>query len=320
MHRIEFDLRLHGRQTIYRFIYHQEADRKDDAMDPLVQGFHDPATGTVSYVVHAGPGTECAVVDPVLDYDPKSGHTSLKSAGRLVDYVEGLGLRTRWILETHAHADHMSAAAWLRGRLGGEIAIGARIGEVQAVFKKMFNLGDDFAADGSQFDRRLADGDRLALGGLLIEVMAVPGHTPACVAYRVGNAVFVGDTLFMPDVGSARCDFPGGSATELYRSVRKLLALPPDTRLFMCHDYPPPGREPAWECTVADQRARNIHMHDGIAEEAFVAMRSARDRTLEMPTLILPSLQVNIRAGALPPAESNGVAYLKIPLGAAGPR
>lgn len=287
-------------------------------MNPQVLGFHDSATGTVSYVVHGGAGTECALIDPVLDYDPKSGCTSTASAQRLVDCVAHLGLRTRWILETHAHADHMSAAAWLRQRLGGEIAIGGRISEVQAVFKKLFNLGDEFAADGSQFDRRLADGESLALGSLRIDVMAVPGHTPACVAYRIGDAVFVGDTLFMPDVGSARCDFPGGSATELYRSVRRLLALPPATRLFMCHDYPPAGRSPQWETTVADQRSRNIHMHDGVTEEAFVAMRTARDRTLDMPQLILPSLQVNIRAGALPPADANGIAYLRIPLNAVG--
>ncbi len=283
-------------------------------MNPTVQPFFDPVTGTASYVVHNGLDSPCAVIDPVLDYDPKSGKTSTASADRIVAFVREHDLQLQWILETHAHADHLTAAPYLREQFGGQIAIGGQIRTVQGVFKKIFNLEPGFALDGSQFDRLLEDGERFAIGELQVQANAVPGHTPACMAYRIGDAVFVGDTLFMPDVGSARCDFPGGSATTLYRSARKLLALPPQTRLFMCHDYPPAGREAQWECTVADQRARNIHLHDGVSEAGFVAMRTARDQTLEMPTLILPSIQVNIRAGHLPPAEDNGVRYLKIPV------
>ena len=283
-------------------------------MNPTVQPFFDPVTGTASYVVHEKPGSACAVVDPVLDYDPKSGKTFTSSAERIVAFVRERQLRLQWILETHAHADHLTAAPVLHEQLGGQIAIGKRITAVQGVFKKIFNLEPGFALDGSQFDRLLEDGETFAIGSLQARAMSVPGHTPACMAYQVGDAVFVGDTLFMPDVGSARCDFPGGSASTLFRSVRRLLALPPQTRLFMCHDYPPAGREAQWECTVADQRERNIHLHDGVSEAEFVAMRTARDKTLEMPTLILPSIQVNIRAGRLPPAEDNGVSYLKIPI------
>ena len=283
-------------------------------MNPTVQPFFDPVTGTVSYVVHEKPGSACAVVDPVLDYDPKSGKTFTSSAERIVAFVRERQLRLQWILETHAHADHLTAAPFLHEQLGGQIAIGKRITAVQGVFKKVFNLEPGFALDGSQFDRLLEDGETFAIGSLQARAMSAPGHTPACMAYQVGDAVFVGDTLFMPDVGSARCDFPGGSASTLFRSVRRLLALPPQTRLFMCHDYPPAGREAQWECTVADQRERNIHLHDGVSEAEFVAMRTARDKTLEMPTLILPSIQVNIRAGRLPPAEDNGVSYLKIPV------
>ena len=283
-------------------------------MNPTVQPFFDPVTGTVSYVVHEKPGSACAVVDPVLDYDPKSGKTFTSSAERIVAFVRERQLRLQWILETHAHADHLTAAPFLHEQLGGQIAIGKRITAVQGVFKKVFNLEPGFALDGSQFDRLLEDGETFAIGSLQARAMSAPGHTPACMAYQVGDAVFVGDTLFMPDVGSARCDFPGGSASTLFRSVRRLLALPPQTRLFMCHDYPPAGREARWECTVADQRERNIHLHDGVSEAEFVAMRTARDKTLEMPTLILPSIQVNIRAGRLPPAEDNGVSYLKIPV------
>ena len=283
-------------------------------MNPTVQPFFDPVTGTASYVVHEKPGSACAVVDPVLDYDPKSGKTFTSSAERIVAFVRERQLRLQWILETHAHADHLTAAPFLHEQLGGQIAIGKRITAVQGVFKKIFNLEPGFALDGSQFDRLLEDGETFAIGSLQARAMSAPGHTPACMAYQVGDAVFVGDTLFMPDVGSARCDFPGGSASTLFRSVRRLLALPPQTRLFMCHDYPPAGREARWECTVADQRERNIHLHDGVSEAEFVAMRTARDKTLEMPTLILPSIQVNIRAGRLPPAEDNGVSYLKIPI------
>jgi glyoxylase-like metal-dependent hydrolase (beta-lactamase superfamily II) len=285
-------------------------------MHPSVQPFFDPVTGTVSYVVYEQPGSACAVIDPVLDYDPKSSRTTTGSADRIVAFVREQQLQLQWILETHAHADHLTAAPWLREQLGGKIAIGGRIRTVQGVFQKIFNLEPGFAPDGSQFDRLLEDGETFAIGKLQAQPIPVPGHTPACLAYRIGDAVFVGDTLFMPDVGSARCDFPGGSAATLYRSVRKLLALPPQTRLFMCHDYPPAGREPQWECTVADQRERNIHLHEGVSEAEFVALRTARDQTLEMPTLILPAIQVNIRAGKLPPAESNGVSYLKIPVNA----
>ncbi|MCW5650458.1 MAG: MBL fold metallo-hydrolase [Ramlibacter sp.] len=285
-------------------------------MNPTVRTFFDPATWTATHVVHAGPGTACAIVDPVLDYDPKSGRTGTASAQRVVDFVREQGLQVQWILETHAHADHLTAAPWLRSELGGQIAIGRAITAVQGVFGKVFNLEPGFHQDGSQFDHLLDDGDTFAIGSLSARAIATPGHTPACMAYQIGDAVFVGDTLFMPDVGTARCDFPGGDAPTLYRSVRKLLGLPAGTRLFMCHDYPPAGREARWECTVADQRARNIHIHDGVSEADFVAMRTARDATLAMPTLILPSIQVNIRAGEFPPADDNGVRYLRIPLNA----
>lgn len=283
-------------------------------MNPFVQAFFDPATWTVSYVVFDRPGGACAIVDPVLDYDPKAGRTSTTSAQRIAGFVRGKGLKVDWILETHAHADHLSAAHHLRRELGGKIAIGAAITQVQEVFKRLFHLEPGFRVDGRQFDRLLRDGESFPVGALTARALSVPGHTPACMAYSIGDAVFVGDTLFMPDVGTARCDFPGGNAHQLYRSIRKLLDLPPQTRLFMCHDYPPEEREPAWESTVAAQRERNIHVRDGIGEDEFVAMRTARDSTLEMPVLILPAVQVNIRAGELPPAEDNGTAYLKIPL------
>jgi glyoxylase-like metal-dependent hydrolase (beta-lactamase superfamily II) len=283
---------------------------------PQVHGQFDPATWTVTYVVHNGPGSECAIIDSVLDYDPKSGRTRHASADRVIEYVRTHDLKVRWILETHAHADHLSAAPYLRAQLGGKIGIGAHITTVQKVFKGIFNLEPGFKMDGSQFDHLFQEGEAIPLGALSGEVMFVPGHTPACAAYRFGDAVFVGDTLFMPDVGTARCDFPGGNARTLYASIGKLLSLPPQTRLFMCHDYPPDDRPVAFETTVAEQRARNIHVHDGVSEDAFVAMRTRRDATLEMPTLILPSVQVNIRAGELPPQEDNGVAYLKIPLNA----
>jgi glyoxylase-like metal-dependent hydrolase (beta-lactamase superfamily II) len=285
-------------------------------MKPTVRAFFDPATWTVSYVAYAAPGGACAVIDPVLDYDPKAGRTATASADRLIGFVRDQGLKVEWILETHAHADHLSAAPYLRKRLGGRIAIGERIRAVQGVFKKVFNLEPEFRLDGSQFDHLFADGEAFRIGELAGTALHVPGHTPADMAYRIGDAVFAGDTLFMPDVGTARCDFPGGDARLLYRSVRRLLSLPAETRLFMCHDYPPPGRGPQWESSVAQQRAANIHIRDAVSEDEFVAMRTARDRTLEMPTLILPSIQVNIRAGELPPAEANGVSYLKIPLNA----
>ncbi|NLD55680.1 MAG: MBL fold metallo-hydrolase [Burkholderiaceae bacterium] len=285
-------------------------------MKPSVEAFFDKATWTISYVVYDRPGGTCAVIDSVLDYDPKSGRTRTTSADRLIDFIREKDLKVEWLLETHAHADHLSAAHYLRRQVGGKIAIGAAIAHVQDVFKGIFNLEPEFRPDGSQFDHLLRDGESFRIGELHAEAMSVPGHTPACMAYKVDDAVFVGDTLFMPDVGTARCDFPGGDAHALYRSVRKLLELPPQTRLFMCHDYPPQGREPAWETTVAAQRAGNIHIHDGVTEAEFVEMRTRRDATLEMPTLILPSVQVNIRAGELPPAEDNGVSYLKIPVNA----
>lgn len=285
-------------------------------MNPKVQAFFDPATGTVSYVVFDRPGGRAAIVDSVLDYDPKSGRTQTASAQKLVDFVRAEQLTVDWILETHAHADHLSAAPWLRATLGGQIGIGESIRTVQSVFKGLFNLEPGFRTDGSQFDRLLTNGERFRFGDLEGEAMAVPGHTPACMAYRIGDAVFVGDTLFLPDVGSARCDFPGGDARTLYRSARRILALPGDTRLFMCHDYPPTGREVNWETTVAAERAANIHLRDGVREDEFVAMRTARDATLAMPVLILPAVQVNIRAGAMPPPEANGIAYLKIPINA----
>lgn len=282
---------------------------------PQVHGLFDPATWTVTYIVHQGPGTVCAIIDPVLGYAPKSGRTHRAPADRVVDYVSEHSLQVAWILETHAHADHLSAAPYLKSRLGGRLAIGHHIAQVQSVFKAIFHLEDTFATDGSQFDVLLDDGASIDLGGDLVgEAMYVPGHTPACMAYRFGDAVFVGDTLFMPDVGTARCDFPGGDARTLFASVRRLLSLPEQTRLFMCHDYPPNGRLVRFECTVAEQRASNIHVHDGVTEGEFVAMRTQRDATLEVPTLILPAVQVNIRAGALPPPEANGTSYLKIPV------
>ena len=285
-------------------------------MTPTVQSFFDPATWTVSYVVFEKEGSACAIIDSVLDFDTKSGRTRTASADKLISFVQEMKLQVTWILETHAHADHLSAAHYVRKKLGGKIAIGARITDVQDVFKRIFNLDAEFEPDGHQFDHLLQDGEKFAIGVLSSEALSVPGHTPACMAYRIGDAVFVGDTLFMPDVGTARCDFPGGDAHTLYRSMRKLLDLPSDTRLFMCHDYPPAGRPAAWETTVAKQRACNIHVHDGVCEDDFVKMRIARDATLEMPALILPSVQVNIRAGEMPPKEDNGVSYLKIPLNA----
>ena len=283
---------------------------------PQVQGFFDKATWTVTYVVHNGPGSACAIIDSVLDYDAKSGRTRTTAADQVIEFVKNHHLSVEWILETHAHADHLSAAPYLKKHLGGQIAIGEQITRVQKVFKGIFNLEPQFKLDGSQFDRLLADGQSLAVGSLTGTVMAVPGHTPACVAYQFGDAVFVGDTLFMPDVGTARCDFPGGDAKTLYASTRKILGLPAHTRLFMCHDYPPNGRPIAYETTVAEQRAKNIHVHDGISEAHFVEMRTRRDATLEMPVLILPAVQINIRAGEMPPKESNGTAYVKIPINA----
>lgn len=286
------------------------------ASTPQVHGIFDPGTWTVTYVVHQGPGTACAVIDSVLDYDPKSGRTKHTSADKVIDYVQTHDLKVAWILETHAHADHLTAAPYLKAALGGKTAIGHRITAVQKVFKGIFNLEPDFPTDGSQFDHLLQPGEELRVGQLVGKTIAVPGHTPACVAYQFGDAVFVGDTLFMPDVGTARCDFPGGDAKTLYGSIQQLLSLPDDTRLYMCHDYPPTDRPIAFETTVAAQRAHNIHVHDGVTEQAFVQLRTQRDATLDMPVLILPAVQINIRAGELPPKENNGIAYAKIPLNA----
>ncbi len=285
-------------------------------LNPIVHGIFDPVTWTVTYVVYEKEGSACAIIDSVLDYDSKSGRTSTESADKVISFVREKRLQVQWILETHAHADHLTAAPYLKAQLGGQTAIGDHITAVQRVFKGVFNLEASFKVDGTQFDHLLQIDETLAIGNLSAKAMYVPGHTPACVAYQVGDAVFVGDTLFMPDVGSARCDFPGGCAKTLYASARKILSLPDNTRLFMCHDYPPETRDVRFETTVGEQRAHNIHLHDGIDEAEFVRMRTARDATLAMPVLILPAVQINIRAGAFPPKEDNGVSYLKIPLNA----
>jgi glyoxylase-like metal-dependent hydrolase (beta-lactamase superfamily II) len=281
---------------------------------PDVKAFFDEATNTVTYLV-ADPATgRATVIDPVLDYDHRSGRASASSADAILRDAAERGLHIDWILETHAHADHLTAAPYLRAKTGAKVGIGEQIRAVQALFRPVFNL-DDVSGDGSEFDRLFRDGDTFAIGDLTVSVMHTPGHTPACVSYRIGNAVFVGDTLFMPDYGTARADFPGGNARTLFRSIRRLLELPGDTRLYMCHDYKAPGREHyAWQTTVREQRAHNVHIHDGVTESAFVALRNARDSGLAAPTLLLPSIQVNIRAGRLPRAESNGVRYLKIPM------
>lgn len=281
---------------------------------PLVDSFFDPDTCTWTHVVYDHVGGRGAIIDPVLDFDAASGRTSHANADAVIARVHALGLSIDWILETHAHADHLSAAPYLKAALGGRVAIGGAIQRVQTVFKKLFHLEDAFATDGSQFDHLFQPGEVFTIGDLQATALHVPGHTPADMAYAVGDAVFVGDTLFLPDVGSARCDFPGGDAHQLYRSARQLLALPDQTRLFMCHDYPPTDRAPAAMCTVAQQRQHNIHLHDGVSEAEFVERRQARDATLGMPRLILPSVQINIRAGHLPPAESDGQHYLKLPL------
>lgn len=285
-------------------------------MNPIIKGFFDPATWTVTYVVYEKPASPCLIIDSVLDYDHKSGRSKTTSADKVIEYVKENHLETEWILETHAHADHISAAPYLKSKLGGKMAIGDHIAIVQSVFKKVFNLEESFATDGSQFDYLIKDGEAIAFGNLCFKSLFVPGHTPACMAYQVGDAVFVGDTMFMPDVGTARCDFPGGDAHHLYQSMKKILSLPPETRLFMCHDYPPNDRPVAFETTVAEQKRSNIHMHDGITEDQFTEMRTKRDAGLEMPVLILPSVQVNIRGGEMPPKEDNGISYLKIPMNA----
>jgi len=285
-------------------------------MHSIIKSFFDPATWTFTYVVYEKDQSACVIIDSVLDYDPKSGRTRTHSADKVIDFVQVHQLKTEWILETHAHADHVSAAQYLKEKLGGRIAIGDRIRTVQNVFKGIFNLEASFNTEGKQFDYLLAKDEIIQFGRLSFQCLFVPGHTPACMAYKVGDAIFVGDTMFMPDVGSARCDFPGGDAKALYQSVRDLLSYPEETRLFMCHDYPPDGRAIRFETTVAEQKKNNIHLKDGMTEAEFVAMRTKRDATLEMPVLILPAVQINIRAGNLPPKEENGISYLKIPLNA----
>jgi glyoxylase-like metal-dependent hydrolase (beta-lactamase superfamily II) len=284
-------------------------------MSPLIQAFFDPATSTYSYVVSDPATSHCAIIDSVLDYDAAAGRTATTSADRLIAYVHEQGLSVQWLLETHVHADHLSAAPYLKAALGGQLAIGEQIRVVQNTFGKLFNAGSEFAVDGRQFDQLFRDEQVFQLGSLNARALHTPGHTPACMTYLIGDAAFVGDTLFMPDYGTARCDFPGGDARALYRSISRLFALPGSTRLFMCHDYLAPGREQhRYQTTVAEQRVHNVHVHQGVDEEAFVAMRQARDARLGMPALMLPSVQVNMRAGHLPPAEDNGVRYLKVPL------
>lgn len=283
-------------------------------MQPHVKAFLDNDSETFSYVVYDRVGGHAAVVDPVLDFDYKSGRTRTDGAERIVAFVREQQLNVDWILETHAHADHLSAAPYIREQLGGRIGIGEHIRDVQKIFKEVFNLEKEFLPNGSQFDHLFSDGETFGIGPLEARVLHTPGHTPADLAYLIGDALFVGDTLFMPDVGTARCDFPGGDSATLFRSIRKLLALPEETRLFVCHDYPTEHREHEYETTVGAQKRDNIHVHEGVEEADFVAMRDARDATLAMPRLILPSIQVNIRAGRMPPAEDNGTVYLKLPI------
>ncbi|MDM7945022.1 MAG: MBL fold metallo-hydrolase [Oceanibaculum nanhaiense] len=286
-------------------------------MRPTVDSFFDEATNTVSHIVSDPETGKAAIIDSVLDFDPASGRTRTDSADRLIAHVKAKGLSIEWVLETHIHADHLSAAPYLLEKLGGRLAVGAAIAQVQQTFGDLFNAEPGFARDGSQFQHLFQDGETFRLGGIEARAIHTPGHTPACMTYIIGDAGFVGDTLFMPDYGTARCDFPGGDARQLYRSIRKIFALPPETRLFLCHDYKAPGRDDyRWETSVAEERAHNIHVHDGVSEDDFAAMRTARDATLSMPRLILPSVQVNMRAGDLPPPEENGVRYLKLPLNA----
>ncbi|MHC8353902.1 MBL fold metallo-hydrolase [Pseudomonas sp. LB3P81] len=284
-------------------------------MPALIEAFLDPASSTYSYVIYEADGGQCAIVDPVLDYDPAAGRTATLQADRIVAFLREHRLQVQWLLETHAHADHLSAAPYLRRELGGRIAIGQSISKVQGVFKSLFNLEPEFAVDGSQFDHLFAPDESFMIGNLKATALHVPGHTPADMAYLIdSNVILVGDTLFMPDVGTARCDFPGGNANQMFASIQKLLAFPASVSLYVCHDYPPEGRESRCMASVGEQRKGNIHVRDGIDEAAFVAMRTQRDAGLGMPTLLLPAIQVNVRAGNLPPAEDNGVAYLKIPI------
>ena len=284
-------------------------------MPARIQAFFDETTFTASYVV-ADPATQCcAIIDPVLDYDPNAGRTDTKSADAIIAYVRGQNLRVDWILETHVHADHLSSAAYLQAELGGRLGIGSHISQVQQTFARLFNTEPEFPQDGSQFDHLFQDNERFKIGTLDVVAWHTPGHTPACMSYLIGTSVFVGDTLFMPDYGTARCDFPGGDARTLYRSIRRLMSQPDSTRMYLCHDYRAEGRdEYCWETTVGEQKQHNVHIHQGISEDDFVAMRTARDAKLSLPQLILPSVQINMRAGQFPPSESNGVSYLKIPL------
>jgi glyoxylase-like metal-dependent hydrolase (beta-lactamase superfamily II) len=284
-------------------------------LHPEVISFFDEPTNTATYILRDPASRAAAIIDSVLDFDVAAGRTDTKAADGLIAYVRQHDLKVEWLLETHVHADHLSAAPYLKEKLGGRIAIGANITVIQDVFGKVFNAGTEFERDGSQFDALFKEGDRIRIGGMDGYAMHTPGHTPACMTYVFGDAAFIGDTLFMPDYGTARADFPGGSARDLYRSIRKVLALPPETRLFLCHDYKAPGRDSfRWETTVAEQRASNVHVKDGVTEDQYVAMREARDKTLGMPKLIIPSIQVNMRAGDLPDPEDNGVRYLKVPL------
>jgi glyoxylase-like metal-dependent hydrolase (beta-lactamase superfamily II) len=281
---------------------------------PEVKGFFDQPTNTVSYLVWDAATKEAAVVDPVLDFDEKSGEANVSAADAILKAADAIGVKIARVLETHAHADHLSAAPYIKQKTGASVCIGEHIKDVQQIFRPVFNAMD-VSGDGSEFDHLFEDGEHFDIGGIDAEVMYTPGHTPACVSYKIGDAVFVGDTMFMPDYGTARADFPGGDARSLYRSIRRILSLPPETRLFMCHDYKSKTRDYfAWETTVGEERAKNVHIHDGVSEDDFVAMRTARDKTLSTPQLLLPSIQVNIRAGHFPPAEANGVRYLKVPL------
>jgi glyoxylase-like metal-dependent hydrolase (beta-lactamase superfamily II) len=281
---------------------------------PDVTGFFDRDTNTISYVIKDPVSSACAIIDAVMDFDYASGRISTTSADKLIEHITAHGLKLEWLIETHAHADHLSGAPYIQQRLGGKIGIGEHIRTVQDVFGKVFNEGTEFQRDGSQFDRLFRDGDTYAIGGMTTQVLHTPGHTPACTTHVIGDAAFVGDTLFMPDGGTARADFPGGDARILFHSIKRVLSLPPETRLFMCHDYGPGGREIAYETTVAKERADNIHVRDGVTEDEFVALRTARDKTLPQPKLIIPSLQVNMRAGHLPPPDKSGRQFLKVPI------
>ena len=306
-----------GDRNLNRATAQIERAQADKRLRPSIAGFFDEATNTVSYVVHDPKTGEAAIIDSVLDFDAASGRTSNGSADRMIEYVTSNNLKVTWLIETHAHADHISAAPYLQERLGGKLAIGCDIIRVQEVFGKLFNAGTDFERDGSQFDKLFEDGETFRIGELEGIALHVPGHTPADMAFIVGDSAFVGDTIFMPDFGTARADFPGGDAGQLFRSIRRLLSLPDETRLFLCHDYKAPGRdEYAWETTVKQQREENVHVKDGVTEQDFVAMRTDRDKTLSMPKLIMPSVQVNIRGGRLPDPEENGVSYIKIPVNA----